>query len=632
MYACLFLILSLPLCPQTPPTNDPQQPPKIEPVRTSITVSDKIATDAPASITVLDGDAIAATPGVNLDDRLRSVPGFTLFRRASSLVANPTTQGVSLRGIGGSGASRTLVLWDGIPENDPFGGWVYWDRFAPAELDRVEISRGASTSVFGDLAMGGAIDIISLPLSSHFELSYDGGNLNTHELSGGASHTWRRFAVSGFARAFTTDGYFIVPQKLRGSVDTPAAVEFIAANARVDYFDNANRLFVRFDMLGEHRANGTILQTNSTGLGTIAVHYSHATTRDEISVFGDYTSEEFRAGFSSIAASRNTERLTMLQTVPSDAIGAAAYWRHGESRWHLLAGADTQRVEGTSTDHLVPTGARIGGGTILQHGVFAQFDYRAGPAEFFFGARHQFTGGDTFFSPSAGFALGRGKWRARGSVYRAFRAPTLNELFREFRQGNTDTLPNPALRPETVFGSEMGFDFVGESSRASLTFYRNSLDNLITNVTLQTGANIIRQRQNAAAALSRGIEATVRREFGPIHGEISYLLADSRFSTGFRISQVPRNQGSARLMYLHKGTLLSAGVRAFSQQFDDDLNLFVLPGFATAQAEVSQRLTRQVTVRAAFENLLDRQYIVALTPTPNTGSPRLWRLGLRWMR
>jgi outer membrane receptor protein involved in Fe transport len=67
-------------------------------------------------------------------------------------------------------------------------------------------------------------------------------------------------------------------------------------------------------------------------------------------------------------------------------------------------------------------------------------------------------------------------------------------------------------------------------------------------------------------------------------------------------------------------------------QFDDDLNLFVLPGFATAQAEVSQRLTNQLTARAGFENVLDRQYIVALTPTPNTGSPRLWRIGLRWMK
>ena len=628
MFACLVL-MAFPLFSQDP---QPEEPPKIPPIKTSITVIEKLSTDAPALITALDNATLDAIPGVNLDDRLRSVPGFTLFRRTSSLVANPTTQGVSLRGIGSSGASRTLVLWDGIPANDPFGGWVYWDRFAPSQLDGVEISRGASTSVFGDLAMGGAVALFSQPPKrEHFELSYDGGNLNSHEVSGGASNSWRQFAVSGFARAFTTDGYFIVPKRLRGAVDTPANVEFVAANARVDYFDATNRLFVRFDMLGEHRDNGTAAVKNSTGFGTIAANYSHATSHDQFSGLFYYSSEQFQAGFSAVAANRATERITMFQTVPSNAVGAAAFWRHVQTHWHFLAGADTQRVEGTSTDRLVPTGARIGGGTILQHGIFGQFDYTAGPVQLFLGARHHFTGGgDTFFSPNAGFALGHRRLRARGSVYRAFRAPTLNELFREFRQGNTDTLPNPALRPETVFGTEVGFDYVGELTHASLTFYRNELDNLITNVTLQTGSTIIRQRRNAAAALARGIEASVRRDFGPIHGEIAYLFADSRFNTGPRLSQVPRNQGSARLSYQHKAFFMSAGLRASSLQFDDDLNVFVLGGFAVMQADVSQRLTKQLTVRAAFENLLDRQYVVALTPIPNTGSPRLWRIGLRW--
>ncbi len=59
-----------------------------------------------------------------LDEALATVPGFSLYRRTSSLGANPTTQGVSLRGIAGSGASRALVTLDGVPQNDPFGGWV----------------------------------------------------------------------------------------------------------------------------------------------------------------------------------------------------------------------------------------------------------------------------------------------------------------------------------------------------------------------------------------------------------------------------------------------------------------------------------------------------------------------------
>jgi hypothetical protein len=89
----------------------------------------------PASATIIDRDDIRQTAGTVADDVLREVPTFSLFRRTSSLAAHPTTQGVSLRGIGPSGVSRTLVLLDGVPINDPFGGWVYWTRFrskAPA--------------------------------------------------------------------------------------------------------------------------------------------------------------------------------------------------------------------------------------------------------------------------------------------------------------------------------------------------------------------------------------------------------------------------------------------------------------------------------------------------------------------
>jgi outer membrane receptor protein involved in Fe transport len=582
---------------------------------------------------VIDRERLEEIPGVNIDDRLRSVPGFTLFRRSSSLVANPTTQGVSLRGIGSTGASRTLLLWDGMPENDPFGGWVYWDRFAPDQLERIEISRGASTSIFGDLALGGAIGLFSRPATAHhFELYYEGGNENSHELGGGLSHLWTHLAASAFVRAFSTDGYFIVPRTVRGTADRRASVDFVAGNTRLDWFGAADRFFVRFDTLAEHRENGTALTTNATSLGSIAANYSHEWTHDRVAVLGWHTEEGFHASFSSVTNNRNTERLTSLQSVPSNATGGAGFWDHQRGPLHFVAGADAQQVHGVSTDHLFPSGQRVGGGTLTEHGIFGQLDFRTGPATFFLGARHQFTGQDrTFFSPSGGFVIGKHRLRARGSVYRAFRSPTLNELFREFRVGNAVTQANPALRPETMFGAEAGFDLVGESTRASLTFYRNSLNDLITNVTLSTSpTQIIRQRRNAAGALARGIEASIRRDWGPWQAQAAYLFADSRYSTGPRIPQVPRNQGTAQVSYHRKGTLASAGIRGFSAQFEDDINQFLLPGFATLQVSVDQRLLPTLTARAAFENLLDRQYLTGFSPTPTIGSPRLWRLGLRW--
>ena len=96
--------------------------------------------DVPASVSVVTSEAIESSPALTADDVLRNVPSFALFRRTSSLAAQPTAQGVSLRGIGPSGQSRTLVLLDGIPFNDPFGGWVYWTRVPLLSVDRIEIT------------------------------------------------------------------------------------------------------------------------------------------------------------------------------------------------------------------------------------------------------------------------------------------------------------------------------------------------------------------------------------------------------------------------------------------------------------------------------------------------------------
>jgi outer membrane receptor protein involved in Fe transport len=245
----------------------PGDNPPIPPVNTSITVTDRIAAHTPASISTLDQTQIGEVPGVNLDDRLRIVPGFSLFRRSSSLVANPGTQGVSLRGLGSTGASRTLVLWDGIPLNDPFGGWVYWTRVAPEDLSVVEVSRGASTSVFGDLAMGGAISLFSRPEAPfHAELGIESGAESTNETHGSMASTWGHLGASLELRALGTDGYFIVPGYLRGSADRRANVRFISGAARLDWLGAQDQFFVKLDMLAEERQNGTALTNNSTSL------------------------------------------------------------------------------------------------------------------------------------------------------------------------------------------------------------------------------------------------------------------------------------------------------------------------------------------------------------------------------
>jgi outer membrane receptor for ferrienterochelin and colicin len=610
-----------------------QEPAKLDPLKTEITVNEKIAAEAPASITVLQKLQVQANPGVNVDDRLRSVPGFTLFRRTSSVVANPTTQGISLRGLGSSGASRTLVLWDGVPANDPFGGWVYWTRFSPEELDRVEVVRGASTSLFGDRAIGGSIQLFSRPAEPwRLHGAYEGGNKNTHQLSGGFSHLQPRWALSTQGRAFRTDGYYIIEDGRRGAADARAGVDFAAGDLRLDYIGAKDRFFLKFDALAEDRANGTVLQRNSTSLGNLSGQYFREFGKDSLSLTAWHGREEFHASFSAIAANRQTERLTMRQQVPAEVTGAAAIYRLQRSDTNALFGGDFTRAEGYSVETSFPTGFSNKGGVQWQRGAFAQADVKAGPVKLFGGGRVHAAGKQgAFFSPSGGFVTGRKQWRARGTVYRSFRAPTLNELYREFRAGNAVTRANDSLQPEFAFGSELGADYSGEMTRAGVTFFRTSLSDLVTNVTLlSTPALIERQRRNAGSALTRGVEANLAQQWRNLRLDMAWLYSESRFANRLRIPQVPKHAGNATLTWSRKNTLLSGGLRSFSAQFEDELNTFRLPGYATVQVALRHGVTEQLSAIASWENLLDRRFYTGFTPVPAVGAPRLWRAGLRW--
>lgn len=596
-------------------------------------MAEKAAVDAPAAITQLGAAKLSEMPGVHLDDRLRLVPGFSLFRRTSSLVANPTTQGVSLRGIGSTGASRTLLLWDGVPLNSPFGGWIYWNRVSPDEVEEIEVSRGATTAVFGDKAMGGAIALFGRSAPGVYSAGVDGGNLGQiGARAGAAAPLGRGFAATARVRFFDMDGYYLVPEASRGAIDTKASSSFASGQARLDYAGSRDRLFFRLDVLAEERENGTQLQRNSTGAGTLAAQYQReAGPNGSFALTAFHTREEYRASFSSIGAGRQTERLTSVQSVPSEAAGFSGLIRRGGARGSWAAGGDFIRVEGYSRETLFPSGTRTGGGVQTQGGVFGQGDASLGRLRLYAGLRGHETGNGFFWSPSGGASIGFENVRIRASAYRAFRAPTLNELFRQFRVGNTVTLANSALEAETLSAVEAGADARWGRRSLRFTVFRNALDALITNVTLSsTPALITRQRQNAGSALNRGVEAGWRQQWRAWTLDAAWLFADSRFSTGERVPQVAKNQGSAALAWARAGTLLAGGLRASSLQFEDDRNQFTLPGYVVWHLTARQRIARWTWFEFAMENAFNRDVLAGFSPAPMLASPRLVRAGLNF--
>ena len=291
----------------------------------------------PASISVLDRADIRQSPAVVADDVLRQLPTFSLFRRTSSLSSHPTAQGVSLRGIGPSGVSRTLVLIDSVPFNDPFGGWVYWTRVPLDSVDRIEVVDGASSSLYGNYAMGGVINIISgRPARRSAELSTQYGNLNSPKLDFRGSDVWGKVGAAIDGGWFNTDGFPIVAAGERGPVDTKATVEFRNLNVKVDYNPTSRfSAFVRGGYFSEERdnakkstfdgtpeGNDTTWKSASGGVRILLPDQSDLQGR----VFADVAT--FRSNFLAVPnpVTRAIGRMTLDQRVPTKGFGGMVQW------------------------------------------------------------------------------------------------------------------------------------------------------------------------------------------------------------------------------------------------------------------------------------------------------------------
>ncbi|MGB8674253.1 MAG: TonB-dependent receptor [Candidatus Acidiferrales bacterium] len=635
--------------------------------------------DAPSGDVQLSHDDLQATPALQLDDQLRQIPGFSLYRRSSSRTANPTTQGVSLRGLGANGASRALVLEDGVPINDPFGGWVYWDRIPDTSIASIEVVQEGASSLYGSDALGGVVQILTRPASQggvSLETSY--GNQDSPELSlwaGGKSHGWE----SSFAgQVLHTDGYILVPAADRGSVDTKAGVSDGTADLTIGRtFGAHDDVFARGWYLDESRNNGTPIQTNSTRLagGSLGADLQSASFGSlALRFFGN--AETYHQNFSSVAADRNSETLTDTQAVPAQGVGGSALWSRAlGKRQTLVAGFDTHEelgftheIKGALAD---PTSQLSAGGRQRTVGIFGEDLIQLAP-KWLLTASARFDDWRNFdasnlnivlptppgavtltpypdrsynaFSPRLGLVHQvNSHLNLSASAYRAFRAPSLNELYRSFRQGNVLTVANPNLTAERLTGGEAGAALNGWNRRIELrgTFFYNQIVDPVANVTQSTTpALITRMRENLGRTTAPGFEiGAVARVTGGFQLSGGYQYVDTTVSSapgnlplvGLWIAQVPHSVLTFQARYSRPSFLnFSVEGRMVGKQFDDDQNQFPLGRFFVLDATASRSLARGVQAFVAVENLLNESYATAATPIPQLGLPIAARFGVRF--
>ena len=616
----------------------------------------------------IDAARLSASASGRIEDALGAVAGFQQFRRSDSRSANPSAQGVTLRALGGNATSRSLVLLDGVPQADPFFGYIPLSALAPERLARARITRGGGAGAFGAGAVAGTIELESagpseLGLLSGQALASDRGD---SELSGTlAPSLGAGFAVVS-ARWDRGQGFWTTPLSQR----VPAS-----ARARYDSWSASLRAVAPLSPDVELQASGLVFGDART----LRFKGADSTSSGEdasLRVVGkgawqfDALAYLQARNFSNVVISSTSFRKTLDQrATPSTGwggklevrppVGGGAVLRLGTD-WRVASG--TMFEDAYSAVSGLVTARRKAGGRTSDLGFYAESDWRLGALILTGGLRADrwaINGGNFTEANAAGTVTtsnnfaNRSGWQAslrggavlalghgfdlRGSAYTGLRLPTLNELYRPFTVFPVVTRANAALVNEHLVGFEGGFDWKPAADFSlSVTAFDNKVEHAIANVTIGTN---LRERRNVDAVHARGIElgAAVRR--GPVSLDASLAWTDAKLEAsgasaglnGKRPAQTPRIAASATLSWQPRPRWrLALTLKHTGAQFEDDLQTDLLPAATTLDAFAALPLGRHFQLILRAENLTDTEVVTRKQAgSIDLGTPRTLWAGLR---
>lgn len=660
--------------------------PPPEPAPAVIVVTGKALPD-PAAMRAYDVETIgrerlANAPTHQLDEILKQVPGLQLFRRSDATSAHPTSQGVTLRSLGGNASSRALLVLDGVPQADPFGGWVNWPAYDPAGLAEVRVIRGGGSVPHGPGALAGVIEMSSLTAA---------GTNGTLEVGSRRSITGRGYLGAPLARGLFTinaqaarsSGFVPLTKATRGRVDRRAPyregnvrVRWVAPVADDVELQAGGLAFV------DVRERGVPFTGNRTR-GADASLRLVGSGRWQWSATGYAQWRSFRSSFARVNDERTeAQRVALQDSVPSRGLGGSVEVRPPVGGGvELRVGADARFTAGESREFYAfaegePTRRRVAGGDSGTQGLFAEATWTGGPLVLSGGGRldhWQISGGELVERLFAtGEATrddrfpGRSGWRPtaraavlvdvgsgislRSAAYLGWRMPTLNELFRPFRAGPDATAANPSLDPERLAGAEAGVRYSSGGIDLSLTGFANRLSGAIANVTLGHGPGIFpgvgfvagdyRQRLNIDSVKVRGIEASGEARSGPWSLRLGASYSDAEVAAhgtaaaldGLRPAQTPRLMLTGGVVWESGGRAASLLVRHVGPQFEDDLNRRRLSPATTFDAFAAWPITERLQLIARGENLLDETVMATLGDDGSVerAAPRTFWIGLRF--
>jgi outer membrane receptor protein involved in Fe transport len=660
----------------------PPEPPQAAIVITGSALPEPKAERA-YSVERIDRRRIEQSPSHELDQLLKEVPGLQLFRRSDARSGHPTSQGVTLRALGGNASSRALLVLDGVPQSDPFGGWINWPAYDPSGLAGISVVRGGGSVANGPGALAGTVEMTSRA-DAGLSGEIDGGSRQSIDAHGRMGIALGRSLLNLSGQGGRSDGFVPFTKETRGLADEPAPYrEWNGRGRWIAPIGPLTEIQANLSCFHDWRTRGQDFTANRTN-GADASLRLVGRGQWQWSALGYWQWRNLQSSFANVSPERTvTTRVSLQDSVPSHGIGASFELRPPmPDGTELRLGADARRTDGESRELFSyvagePTRRREAGGETWTEGAFAELSAFVGGVTLTGGGRidhWNVADGHLFERFLADGAVirdehypSRDGWRPtaragllaplgsgfslRSAAYLGWRMPTLNELFRPFRAGLDATAANPDLDPERLIGAEAGAEYARGSVRLSVTGFTNRLKRAIANVTLGAGPGMFpgvgfvaaggtfRQRQNIDALQVRGIEASAEWASGSWSVRAGASLTHARmrstgaaaFLDGLRPAQTPNFSAILAAGWERGGKGAQIELRHVGPQFEDDVNSRTLKGATTVDAYASWPLTPRLQLVARGENLLDKLVMAGINGDGSVerATPRTVWIGLR---
>lgn len=530
-------------------------------------------TEAIVPVTIIGRDAIEQSLATDLAELLRFEAGIDIARNGGPGQASS----VFLRG---TESNHTLVLIDGVRINPATIGGAPLQHVDPEVIERVEIVKGARSSLYGTDAIGGVINIITRRATdAYLETGAGGGRMNTRTgyVSGGGSS--RSLEFGGTLNWQETDGY-------PPSRDSDVARGYRNLNASA----YATRHFGTSDVTLRHWRAGGRVEYLDFFLTPLDQDFVSSSTALELN------NRIGETGRSKLILSHTTDEIEQNQSADYvDSRRGTLDWQYSfDAGGHALAAGVYVADETAST-------ASFGTGfeeDTLVRAVFVQDYLAAGPNRAFLAARytdHESFGGELTWNAEYARDLGE-RWTLTAGIGHAFRAPDATDRYGF--GGNAD------LRPEIADEVQLGAEFTASArQRIRIEYFRNDIDDLIE---FDLDEFVLR---NIGRAEIRGVQFGYEYTGEAFVVRADYLRQSADNATGGgRLLRRPeesltlnytQNLGPHRLGL----SLLASGDRV---DFAGSL-----PGFVLVNLTAQLAMTARWRANVRIENVLDTEYETA---------------------